>query len=80
MTTPFQLKWLPKLLGFDYEIAYKKGSDNVAADALSMVNQSGELLQMVVSSVASDVMDKIKAEWESDVTMQQLIRSVKDKL
>ncbi|GKA69210.1 putative mitochondrial protein [Tanacetum coccineum] len=44
LTTPFQLKWLPKLLGYDYEISYKKGM----ADALSRVNQSGELLQITV--------------------------------
>ena len=79
MTTPFQLKWLPKLLGFDYEIAYRKGSENTAADALSRVNHSGELLQMVVSSVASGVMDKIKAGWYNDDTMKQLIQAVKDK-
>ncbi|GJX94927.1 ty3-gypsy retrotransposon protein, partial [Tanacetum coccineum] len=44
LTTPFQIKWLPKLLGYDYEILYKKGNENVVADALSRVNQSGELL------------------------------------
>nr|GEX01960.1 hypothetical protein [Tanacetum cinerariifolium] len=28
-------KWLPKLTGFDYEVVYKKGTDNAAVDALS---------------------------------------------
>ncbi|GKD23350.1 retrotransposable element Tf2 [Tanacetum coccineum] len=39
ITTSFQSKWLPKLLGFDYEIEYKKGKENVVVDALSMVQQ-----------------------------------------
>ncbi|GJU88043.1 putative mitochondrial protein [Tanacetum coccineum] len=34
LTTPFQLKWLPKVLGYDNEIVFKKGIDNAAADAL----------------------------------------------
>ncbi|GKC98005.1 gypsy/ty3 retroelement polyprotein [Tanacetum coccineum] len=32
LTTPFQVKWLPKLLRVDYEISYNKGSENVVAD------------------------------------------------
>ncbi|GJT94497.1 putative mitochondrial protein [Tanacetum coccineum] len=31
LTTPFQVKWLPKLLRVDYEISYNKGSENVVA-------------------------------------------------
>ncbi|GJY94659.1 putative mitochondrial protein [Tanacetum coccineum] len=53
LTTPFQFKWLPKLLGYDYEIVYKKGSENVVADALSRIDSSGELLQISISSVSS---------------------------
>nr|GEV30086.1 reverse transcriptase [Tanacetum cinerariifolium] len=37
ITTPFPSKWLPRLLGFDYEIEFKKGKENVVADALSKV-------------------------------------------
>ena len=28
-------KWVTKIFGYDYEIIYKKGKDNVVADALS---------------------------------------------
>nr|GEX30991.1 retrotransposable element Tf2 [Tanacetum cinerariifolium] len=61
-TTPFQFKRLPKLLGYDYEIVYKKRSENVVADALSRMNSSGELLQKFVSSVSSGVWDKRKGK------------------
>jgi hypothetical protein len=35
LSSPEQNKWLTKMLGYDYEIIYKKGKDNVVADALS---------------------------------------------
>ena len=35
ITTPLQQKWLTKLMGLSYEICYKKGKENVVADALS---------------------------------------------
>ena len=30
-----QQKWVTKMLGYDFEIIYKKGKQNVVADALS---------------------------------------------
>ena len=33
--TPIQQKWLSKLLGYTFVVEYKKGTDNVVADALS---------------------------------------------
>ncbi|GKC59570.1 putative mitochondrial protein [Tanacetum coccineum] len=46
ISTPTQMKWLPKLMGFDYEIKYKKGKDNVAADALSIIQGNAQLLNI----------------------------------
>ena len=41
ISTMDQQKWLVKLMGYDYEIEYKPGRENVAVDALSRVH--GEL-------------------------------------
>ncbi|GJX84885.1 retrotransposable element Tf2 [Tanacetum coccineum] len=76
LTTPFQFKWLPKLLGYDYEIVYKKGSKNVVANALSRMDSSGEFLQISVSSVLSGVWDKVKDSWKNDLDIQNLIKSL----
>jgi len=37
-TTDFQQKWLVKLMEFDFTIEYRKGQDNVVADALSRMD------------------------------------------
>ncbi|GKA70256.1 putative mitochondrial protein [Tanacetum coccineum] len=61
LSTPFQTKWLPKLLGFDYEISYKKGADNAATDALSRLSTSAELHSTILSSIEPGLLNKIKA-------------------
>jgi len=35
MTTVAQQRWLYKLMGYDFRINYKKGGENVVANALS---------------------------------------------
>jgi hypothetical protein len=35
ISSPDQQKWVTKLFGYDYEIIYKKGKENVVVDALS---------------------------------------------
>ena len=46
IATPEQQKWVAKLLGYDYEITYKPGRENSAADALSR-KQGSPVLQNI---------------------------------
>ncbi|GKD30540.1 reverse transcriptase, partial [Tanacetum coccineum] len=59
ITTLTQMKWLPKLMGFDYKVVYKKGSENGAADVLLRV-QTSELFSMITILVSTDLAKKIK--------------------
>ncbi|GJR39964.1 putative mitochondrial protein [Tanacetum coccineum] len=76
LSTPFQTKWLPKLLGYDYEIIYKKGADNAAADALSRLSTSVEFNSLLMSSIEPELLNKIKASWQTDVDVQLLIQKL----
>ncbi|GJX21272.1 putative mitochondrial protein [Tanacetum coccineum] len=56
ITTPTQTKWLPRLMGHNNKVVYKKGSDNGAADALYRLESGNELLKMFVSTITTDFM------------------------
>lgn len=73
LTTQFQQFWISKLMGFDYEIQYKKGVETVAADALSRV-QGAELLCMALSVSSSELPQLIKASYQLDVGLTQIIQ------
>ena len=75
ISTPFQQFWLSKLMGFDYEIQYKSGTENMAADALSRV-QGAEVLLMAISMVSSDLKEKIKASYELDDKLLAIIQKL----
>lgn len=54
VTTPWQQKALTKLLGLNYKIIYKKGTENRVADALSRVHHipSSELAAISIAQPA----------------------------
>ena len=71
------MKWLPKLMGFDYEVKYKKGVENAAVDALSRVQDNGLLMTAMVVTMPTDLSARITDSWEQDVTLKQLLLELK---
>ena len=73
--TPFQQKWITKLLGYDFEIIYRCGKENMAADALSRredtTNNPATLL--AITFVSTSWLAEIKQSWISDPVVQQVI-------
>ncbi|KAH9313676.1 hypothetical protein KI387_022303 [Taxus chinensis] len=64
-----QQKWVSKMLGYDFEIIYKKGKKNVVADALSRKDDSTAALLCAISILQEDWVEE---RWE-EVSMDFII-------
>jgi hypothetical protein len=61
-----------QLFGYDYEIIYKKGKDNVVADALSQkYEDEGSLFSL--SFILLDWLQAVRQEWIQDPKISHLI-------
>jgi hypothetical protein len=67
-----QQKWVTKLFGYDYEIIYKKGKDNVVAAALSRkYEDKGSLFSH--SFIVPDWLQAVRRGWLQDPKSLHLI-------
>ncbi|XP_031505831.1 uncharacterized protein LOC116268232 [Nymphaea colorata] len=71
-STPTQQRWLAKLLGYDFEIEYKRGADNTAADSLSRLSEQ----LMTLSVLETDLWDRIRAAQQEDDSLRLLASSL----
>lgn len=76
--TSLQYKWMSRLLGMDYEIQYKKGTENIAADALSRCvehhkNTEEKGVVAAISVVQPLWIQQILLSYEEDEECQTII-------
>ena len=71
-----QQKWATKMLGYGFEIIYRKGKQNVVADALSRKDEYVEALLCAISIIQPDRINKAREEWKNDAEVWELIRKL----
>ena len=72
-STPAQQQWVLKMMGFDYEVVFRKGTSNAVTNALS--ERSHAELQ-AITFYQTDLYDRIKATWSTDPFLGQLIKQL----
>jgi hypothetical protein len=72
---PREKKWVTKIFGYDYEIIYKKGKDNVVAYALSQkYEDEGSIFSF--SFIVPDCLQVVREESIHDPKISHLIQQL----
>lgn len=79
ISTPFQQFWMSKLMGYTYDIQYKQGKENLAADSISR-HTGAEILCLALSTIDSSLLEDIKGSWQNDSTLQGFIQNLQQNL
>ena len=61
------------MLGYDFEIIYKKGKQNVMVDALSRNDEDVEALLCTIYIIQPDWINEAREEWKNDEEVWALI-------
>ena len=70
-------KWVTKMLGYDFEIIYKKGKKNVVADALLRKDEDVEAFFCAISIIQPDWINEAREEWKNDEEVWELIQKLR---
>ena len=62
------------MLGYDFEIIYKKGKQNIVADALSRKYKDVEALLCALSIIHPDWIIEAREEWKNEPSVWILIQ------
>jgi hypothetical protein len=69
-----QQKWANNILGYDFEIIYKKGKKHVIADALSRKDEDVEALLCAISIIQPDWIIEARDAWKNYENVWNLIQ------
>ena len=69
-----QQKWVTKMVGYDFEIIYKKGKKSMVVDALSKKYEDVEALLCSLSIIQPDWIIEAREEWKNDPSVWKLIQ------
>jgi len=75
LSPPQQNKCLAKMLGYDYEIIYKKGRENVVVDSLTCQFEEESTL-LAISLPIPEWIEEARKEWFSHPSLSQLINKL----
>jgi hypothetical protein len=68
-----QQKWVTKMLGYDFEIIYKKGKHNIVANVLSRKEEEAEGLLCVISIPQFGWVEEAMIKWKQDQEVCNII-------
>ena len=64
------------MLGYDFEIIYKKGKQNIVASALWIKDEDIEALLCALSIIQLDWIVEAREEWKNDLSVWTLIQKI----
>jgi len=75
VSSPAQQKWVNKLMGYDYEITYKKGKDNIMVDALSHTFDDQASLS-AISMPIPNWLESVQPGYVNDSSLSHIIQKL----
>jgi hypothetical protein len=66
------------MLGYDFEIIYKKGKHNVVEDALSRKEEETKGSLCAISILQSDWVEEARIEWKQDQEVCKIIQQLQE--
>ncbi|KAK8933404.1 hypothetical protein KSP39_PZI015802 [Platanthera zijinensis] len=73
LATPAQQRYLSKLMGYDFKVHYKRGNENVCADALSRIHEPPAGGMHALTLVQDELLQQVRNSWSMDTHLQRVM-------